>query len=69
MTDQNISFEKLVLEHFKTFKNENPEIEDVVLDEDDIERIAKSIWQNRFDESVTEFGKALNSILQSRIDS
>ena len=69
MTEKNISFEKLVLEHFEKFKEDNPEIEDVVLDAEDVKRIAKSIWQNRFDESVSEFGKELNSILQSRTNS
>jgi hypothetical protein len=67
MTDKNIDFEALLIRHFQEYVASNPDVEDFVLTEDDISRIAKSIWQNRFDENVIEFGDVLVKILQNRI--
>ena len=66
MTESQVNFEELVIKHFESYKAsfENPE--DLVLEAEDIKRIAKSIWLNRFDDSTSEFSAVLMKILQDR---
>lgn len=66
MNDSQVSFEELVLKHYETYKSTLEKPEDFVLELEDMKRIAKSIWINRFDDSATEFSAVLMKILQDR---